>query len=34
MIMEAESHIFLYEGGQQSALAGVQVRPNSGIHGV
>ncbi|WP_236034935.1 low-specificity L-threonine aldolase [Alkalihalobacterium elongatum] len=33
VILEAESHIFLYEGGASSALAGVQTRPIPGIKG-
>jgi threonine aldolase len=33
VILEAESHIFLYEAGAASALAGVQTRPIRGIKG-
>ncbi|WP_164985148.1 low-specificity L-threonine aldolase [Ammoniphilus sp. CFH 90114] len=33
VILEAESHIFLYEGGASSALAGVQTRPIAGNRG-
>jgi threonine aldolase len=33
VILEAESHIFLYEAGATSALAGVQTRPIRGIKG-
>ncbi len=33
VLLEAESHIFLYEGGAASALAGVQTRPLSGNRG-
>jgi threonine aldolase len=33
VIMEAESHIFLYEAGAASALAGVQSRPVRGKNG-
>ncbi|MCF6095355.1 low-specificity L-threonine aldolase [Microaerobacter geothermalis] len=33
IILEAESHIFLYEAGAASALAGVQTRPIRGIKG-
>ncbi|MDE5414559.1 low-specificity L-threonine aldolase [Alkalihalobacterium chitinilyticum] len=33
VILEAESHIFLYEGGASSALAGVQTRPIQGLRG-
>ncbi|WP_078428032.1 low-specificity L-threonine aldolase [Alkalihalobacterium alkalinitrilicum] len=33
LILEAEAHIFLYEGGAASALAGVQTRTISGIKG-
>ena len=33
VILEAESHIFLYEAGVASALAGVQTRPIRGIKG-
>ncbi|WP_209124563.1 low-specificity L-threonine aldolase [Alkalihalobacillus sp. BA299] len=33
VILEAESHIFLYEGGAASALAGIQTRPLQGLNG-
>ncbi|WP_134704103.1 low-specificity L-threonine aldolase [Ammoniphilus sp. YIM 78166] len=33
VLLEAESHIFLYEGGAASALAGVQTRPLAGNRG-
>lgn len=33
VILEAESHIFLYEAGAASALAGVQTRPIQGTRG-
>lgn len=33
VILEAESHIFLYEAGASSALAGVQTRPIAGSRG-